>query len=136
MPRIQELMREYGVPGFVVDNLPNAIRLFSQHELPAETKSPLDAPTVAWAFKQTAIAATTLLYAAQDHSVATCPMEGFDDAKVRAVLEIPDRYKVAIVVALGYPKEGAPVFDTARLPPTEVFYDGKFGQSSEKIFDN
>lgn len=134
VPRIQQLMRDSGVPDFVVDGLPGAVKTFSQHELPADAPAPLNAPTVAWSFKQTSLAVATLLYAATEHGVATCPMEGFDEAGVRDVLEIPDRYKVPIVVALGYPKEGAPIFDTARLPPTEVFFDGKFGASSSKIF--
>lgn len=135
MPRIQELQRGAGVPEFVINILPNAVRTFSQHELPADAPAPLNAPTVAWSFKQTSLAVATLLYAAQEHGVSTCPMEGFVEAKVREVLEIPERYKVSVVVALGYPKEGEPLFDTVRLPPTEIFYDGKFGQSSEKLFE-
>jgi nitroreductase len=134
VPRIQELQLKAGVPQAVVDNLPSAVRLFSQHELPADTLAPLDAPAIAWSFKQTSLAVATLLYAAQDHGVATGPMEGFYEAKVREVLGIPDRYKVSIIVALGYPKEGTRVHDTTRLPPTEVFFEGEFGQSSEKLF--
>lgn len=131
MPRIQELMRGYGVPEPVVANLPSAVRSFSQHELPDDSPHPLDAPTVAWAFKQTALAAATLLYAAAEHGVSTGPMEGFNEAAVREALEIPDRYKVAVVVSLGYPKEGAKHHDTDRLPPSEVFFEGKFGASSQ-----
>lgn len=136
VPRIQELQLAAGLPPSYVSGLPSSVSLFSQHELPPETKSPLGAPTIAWAFKQTTFAAATFLYAAQAHGVATGPMEGFDEVRVREVLKIPERYKVAVVVALGYPLEGKKPHDTVRLPPTEVFFDGEFGKSSASIFED
>lgn len=106
------------------------------------TDEPSDEPstdpkTLAWAYKQTSFAAATFVYAAHASGLSTCPMEGFDDAKLRAALEIPDRYSIPVVFSCGYPKvemlrEGVV---TPRLPPTEIFFEGKFGQSSAKIFE-
>lgn len=63
-------------------------------------------PTVnspeAWAFKNTAFAAQTLMLAATAHGLASCAMEGFNGHAVRKVCAIPERYGVPLIVALGY----------------------------------
>ncbi|GMF11455.1 unnamed protein product [Phytophthora lilii] len=85
----------------------------------------------------TTFAAATFLYAAQVHGLATCPMEGFDQIRVRNALDIPDRYGVPVVICLGHPNPAAkPEKPSVRLDPREVFFDGKFGDSSEKIFSD
>lgn len=114
--------------------MPEHVKLFSQYGLDPSEKSPLEQPTIAWSIKQTTYAAATLLYAAQEFGLGTCPMEGFDEARVRKVLEIPDRYTVPVVTTIGYPKEGAQFHTSNRLPSSEVIFESKFGGSSDKIF--
>ncbi|KAE9331418.1 hypothetical protein PF008_g15446 [Phytophthora fragariae] len=148
VPRLQKLAHDNGAPVDFVSNLPHFVRLFSGEGVVvrglraaiATAVSPLQpAPsnvsTEAWAYKQATFAAATFLYAAQEYGLATCPMEGFDQIRVRNALDIPDRYGVPVVIALGHPNPAAkPKKPSARLDPTEVFFDGKFGDSSEEIF--
>ncbi|CAI5710470.1 unnamed protein product [Peronospora effusa] len=130
LPRLQKLAYDNGAPVDVVSNMPHVVRLFSG-EVPSNVS------TEAWAFKQTTFAAAAFLYAAQVHGLATCPMEGFDQIRVRNALDIPDRYGVPVIIALGHPNPSAkPEKPSARLDPTEVFFDGKFGDSSDQIFSN
>lgn len=150
IPRIQQMLHENGAPADLIQNLPHFVRLFSgEGQLATGVQtfistlmSPLRAvpapvPTIAWSFKQSSFAAATFLYAAQAHGLATCPMEGFDDVRLRTALDIPDRYAVPVVVALGYPKEAnTPLKQSPRLPASEIFFDGKFGQSSEALFND
>jgi len=132
--RIQALKSEYGIPPSKVVNMPRDVRLVSHHGLDDPTKSPLSAPAIAWAFKQATYAATTLLFAAHEYGLVTCPMEGFLEARLRQILDIPERYAIPVVTCLGFPMEGMESRETPRLPPTEVIFDGKFGQSSDRIF--
>ncbi|OWZ02080.1 Nitroreductase [Phytophthora megakarya] len=150
VPRLQQLAHDHGASVDFVSNLPHVVRLFSGEGVIASAlraaiataMSPLqpvpsNVSTEAWAFKQTAFAAATFLYAAQAHGLATCPMEGFDQIRVRNALDIPDRYGVPVVIALGHENpDFKPKKQSARLDPTEVFFDGKFGDSSEMIFSD
>ncbi|KAI9911415.1 hypothetical protein PsorP6_009194 [Peronosclerospora sorghi] len=97
VPRLQQLTYDYGAPADVVSN--NAARRMVASGLRAVMATTMSPPfpvpssvsTEAWAFKQTTFAAATFLYAAQVHGLSTCPMEGFDQIRVRNVLDIPDR---------------------------------------------
>ncbi|POM77899.1 Nitroreductase family [Phytophthora palmivora] len=150
VPRLQKLAHDNGAPADFVSNMPHVVRLFSGEGAVASglraalatvvsplLPSPSNVSTEAWSFKQTTFAAATFLYAAQVHGLATCPMEGFDQVRVRNALDIPDRYGVPVVIALGHANPAAkPEKPSVRLDPTEVFFDGKFGDSSDKIFAN
>lgn len=57
--------------------------------------------TEAWAFKHTMLAAQTFMLAAASHGLSTIPMEGLDDCRVRQALDIPSRYTVPVVIAVG-----------------------------------
>lgn len=144
------MMHKSGESTAAIQNLPHYLRLFAGEghlasgfrSLLATAVSPLQAvpanvPTVAWAFKQTAFAAATFMFAAEASGLATSAMEGFDDARLKAALDIPDRYAVPVVVCCGYPQPEKLRTDsvTPRLAPTDVFFDGKFGHSSEKLFE-
>lgn len=65
-------------------------------------------PTVnsaeAWAFKNAALAAQTLMLGATAHGLASCAMEGFNGDAVRRVCAIPPRYGIPLIVALGHPR--------------------------------
>jgi nitroreductase len=148
VPRLQKLAHDNGAPADFVANMPHVLRLFSGEGVVAsglrsvlETAAspvqpvPSNVSTEAWAFKQATFAAATFLYAAQVHGLATCPMEGFDQVRVMNTLDIPDRYGVPVVIALGHANPAAkPEKPSVRLDPTEMFFDGKFGDSSDKIF--
>ncbi|WP_371230656.1 nitroreductase family protein [Pseudomonas sp. QE6] len=54
-----------------------------------------------WAVKSTALAAQNLMLALQSHGLASCPMEGFDEVRLRKVLDIPRRAVPIMLLAVG-----------------------------------
>ncbi|ERI49625.1 nitroreductase [Pseudomonas sp. EGD-AK9] len=54
-----------------------------------------------WATKSTALAAQNLMLAFHSHGYATCPMEGFDEVRLRRVLEIPRQAIPIMLLAVG-----------------------------------
>lgn len=54
-----------------------------------------------WAVKSTSLAAQNLILALQSHGYATCPMEGFDEVRLRKVLQIPRRAVPIMLLAAG-----------------------------------
>lgn len=62
-------------------------------------------------------------------------------SRIRAALDIPDRYGIPVVVATGYPPEDASKEEAEkkkgpqrwRYPPQEVIFDGKFGEGMAGI---
>ena len=55
-----------------------------------------------WLAKQAALCTMSFMLAAEAAGLATCPMEGFDEWRVRRVLGIPRRYLPIIVTPVGY----------------------------------
>lgn len=54
-----------------------------------------------WAVKSTALAAENLMLAFHSHGYATCPMEGFDEPRLRRVLDIPRQAVPIMLLAVG-----------------------------------
>ncbi len=54
-----------------------------------------------WAVKSTALAAQNLMLGFQSHGYATCPMEGFDEVRLRKVLDIPREALPIMLLAVG-----------------------------------
>lgn len=54
-----------------------------------------------WANRHTMIAFTTMMWAAETLGYDTAPMEGFEEDKVKAVLNIPERVRVVALLAIG-----------------------------------
>lgn len=67
-----------------------------------------------WATRSTALAAMTLLYAAWERGVASCPMEGFDPDALVETFEIPDGYEPVMIITLGYPADNAADIENER----------------------
>lgn len=55
-----------------------------------------------WAVRSVSLAAMTLMLAAKGMGIDSCPIEGFEAAKVRAEFGIPDGYEVVMIVTLGF----------------------------------
>jgi nitroreductase len=55
-----------------------------------------------WLTKQTMLCAMTLMLAATSAGLATLPMEGFDERRVRRLLGIPRSHVIPLVIAMGY----------------------------------
>lgn len=54
-----------------------------------------------WATKSTALAAENLMLALRAHGYDSCPMEGFDEYRVRRLLKLPKKGLVTMVLAAG-----------------------------------
>lgn len=54
-----------------------------------------------WAVKSTALAAQNLMLAVQSHGYASCPLEGFDEVRLRKVLNIPRQAVPVMLLAVG-----------------------------------
>lgn len=61
---------------------------------------------------------------------ATSPMEGFDEAAVRAAVEAPARYGVPAVVSMGLAQEDDwfAQRESSRFATSHLFCDGSFHQ--------
>jgi nitroreductase len=69
-----------------------------------------------WAVKSTALAAQNLMLAFQSHGYGTCPMEGFDEKRLRKLLPIPDKAIPIMLLAVGIPGERAVYNPRLRFP--------------------
>lgn len=67
-----------------------------------------------WTTRNTSLAAMTLMYAAWDHGVASCPMEGFDPSGVKETFDIGDDYEPVMLVTLGYPEDDSTDIENER----------------------
>ncbi|MGE4539450.1 MAG: nitroreductase family protein [Desulfovibrio sp.] len=68
--------------------------------------------SLAFAVKNTAFFAMTVMYAAADLGYVTHPMDGFDHDGVREAFSIPDTFWIPLLLAVGHLKPG-----TAVAPP-------------------
>ena len=91
-----------------------------------------------WTTRSSALAAMTLMYAAWEHGVASCPMEGFDDDALVQTFDIPDGYEPVMIVTLGYPDEEASDIENerkGRRPIENVVHYESFDPSAETTLD-
>jgi nitroreductase len=64
---------------------------------------------------QTMLAAATLMIAAKGAGLESCPMEGFDEPRLKKLLKIPRRMSIPVIISLGYPLEADNSTATVRL---------------------
>lgn len=62
----------------------------------------------AYAVKQTMLAAQTFMLAAAASDLDTCPMEGFDEVRIKRLLGIPRRMTIPVIVPVGYAADDLP----------------------------
>jgi nitroreductase len=67
-----------------------------------------------WAVASSMIAATSLMYAAWDRGIATCPMGGWDGEAVRETLDAPETWYPVLMVTLGYPDKDSDEWNRER----------------------
>lgn len=72
-----------------------------------------------YARAQTMIAASTFMIAASGAGLATSPIEGFDERRLKKLLAVPRHYSVPVIVCLGYPLETEGQSDSYRVPLVE-----------------
>ncbi|UVE16931.1 nitroreductase family protein [Pseudomonas sp. LS44] len=69
-----------------------------------------------WAVKSTALAASNLMLAFQSHGYTSCPMEGFDEVRLRKLLDIPRQAIPIMILAVGRQGERAIYNPRLRFP--------------------
>ncbi|HEV2708441.1 MAG TPA: nitroreductase family protein [Pyrinomonadaceae bacterium] len=88
--------------------------------------STIDAPK--WVTRQTMIALTTMMYAAEVYGFDTAPMEGFDAEGVKREFGIPEEGEVVALLAIGRGREPDKPY-TGRFPLSRVVYAEQFGEA-------
>jgi len=83
-----------------------------------------------WANRQTMIAFTTMMWAAETLGYDTAPMEGFMEDQVKALLKIPERVRVVAMLAIGRLK-GKDKLYAGRFEPARSVFAEEWGQSIE-----
>ena len=61
------------------------------------------------------LAGENIMLVALEQGIGTCPVLAFREDELKRLLNIPDKYDVALLVALGYPDE-SPVMEVATGP--------------------
>jgi nitroreductase len=77
-------------------------------------------PMRVWAEKSGALACQNLMLALRAHGYDTCPLEGFDGARVRRQLRLPGDASVVMIVAAGRAEADGIYGPQWRLPMNEV----------------
>jgi nitroreductase len=72
-----------------------------------------------WAAKSTALACENLMLALRAHGYDSCPMEGFDEWRVRKILKLPKDGFVVMVIAAGKRAEDGVYHQRFRFPIEE-----------------
>lgn len=72
-----------------------------------------------WAAKSTALACENLMLALRAHGYDSCPMEGFDEWRVRKILDLPRDGFVVMIIAAGKRAEDGVYHKRFRFPREE-----------------
>lgn len=64
-----------------------------------------------FALRNAGLFAMSFMLAAKDFGLDTHPMDGFEQDKVRKAFNIPDRYEVAMLIAMGFRNEQKPLLE-------------------------
>jgi nitroreductase len=83
-------------------------------------------PPALWMNRHTMIAFTTMMLVAEAYGLDTAPMEGFDPAKVREVLGLPDKAEVVAMLAIGFGQEPDKPYG-GRLALSETVHAERYG---------
>lgn len=124
--RADRVAREFAEKGFYGENGSTQVEKKAEIMYNTYANNPKQAHDEA--LRSASLAAMSLMIAANDMGLATCPMIGFDPEAVRKVTDLPEHLFPAIMITLGY--EGD--FDLPRcdrLPLQEIVHVDRFGQA-------
>lgn len=75
------------------------------------------------AHKSTALAAQNFMLSMAAHNYDTCPMEGFDSKRVKAILGLPQQAMITMVISCGVRGKGGIYGPQFRVPFEEVYFE-------------
>lgn len=113
-PKLAKLLQAGGF-NFFTDNCPAFIVICETADDPAmighQTFAPLDI----------GLTAAHICYAAMEQGLATCLLGYLDtEAEIKALLQIPQAYKLRLTIAVGYAAEGDPLREKSRKLIEEI----------------
>jgi nitroreductase len=73
-----------------------------------------------WAHVQAALAAQTLMLSLSAHGYDSCPMGGFDAVRVKALLRLPRKAEIAMVISAGRRRPEGLYGPRIRLPEADL----------------
>lgn len=73
-----------------------------------------------WLTKQVMLSAMIFMLAAEAAGYATVPMEGFDESRVRKILNIPSTHIIPVLIPVGYSADGE--LKKTRLPIDDLVH--------------
>ncbi|MEL7222079.1 MAG: nitroreductase family protein [Bacteroidota bacterium] len=74
------------------------------------------------AHKSAALAAQTFMLSMQAEGYDTCPMEGFDEKRVKKLLQLPRKAEISMIIATGIGAEGGVYSERFRFPNEEIIF--------------
>jgi nitroreductase len=77
-----------------------------------------------WLAKQVSLSAMTFMLAATAAGLGTCPMEGFDETRVKRLLKIPAHMVLVMVIPVGYSADGP--LKRTRIPLENIVHRNKW----------
>ena len=72
--------------------------------------------------KSTALAAQNFMVSMAALGYDTCPMEGFDSVRLKALLKLPKKAEISMVIGCGIRKEEGLYGERFRIPFEEVYF--------------
>jgi nitroreductase len=75
------------------------------------------------AHKSTALAAQNFMISMAANNYDTCPMEGFDSKRVKAILDLPSTAMITMVISCGIRGKGGIYGPQFRVPFNEVYFE-------------
>ncbi len=76
----------------------------------------------AWAHKTTALACENIMLGFRAAGYDSCPMEGFDEVRVKQLLDLPSDARVTMVIAAGRRKKGGVYGPRVRFPREQFIF--------------
>lgn len=77
----------------------------------------------------TMLAAATYMIAAKAHGLDTCPMQGFDESKLKKCLNIPASKSIPVIIPTGHAEPPQPSTRSIRLPVQTKTSLNRYGNS-------
>ena len=75
------------------------------------------------AHKSTALAAQNFMISMAANNYDTCPMEGFDSKRVKAILGLPSSAMITMVISCGIRGKGGVYGPQFRVPFNQVYFE-------------
>lgn len=75
-----------------------------------------------WAHKSTALACENLMLAFSAYGYDTCPMEGFDSKRVKAILGLPKKAEICMIVSAGKREDSGVYGPRVRFPREQFIF--------------